>query len=209
LIRLSADTKRRLDRALPWFKVLLYPALLLPLAGWFWAAKHNALGADPIAFLTHASGSWALYCLLASLAMTPLRRLLNWTGPIRCRRLLGLFAFFYASLHLTIYLALDLSFAVAHLWEDIVKRPYVTVGFSAWLLMLPLAITSNRAMIKRLGRRWLLLHRSVYLVGALACLHYWWLVKADWRWPAFFAALYCALMLARLRRRTGLNGFRS
>ncbi len=197
---ISPAAKRRLDMALPASKVVLFVALLAPLASWVWHAMKSRLGADPIAYLTHASGEWALYCLLASLAMTPLRRLMGWSGPIRYRRMLGLYAFFYASIHLAVYLILDLDFALAHLWQDIVKRPYVTVGFGAWLLMLPLALTSSQRMMKRLGRRWQVLHRTVYIVGGLACLHYWWLVKADWRWPAFFAAIYLALMLARLAR---------
>lgn len=197
----AADSfKARLNRSIPWIKPLLFIGLLTPMGRWIWSAAHGQLGADPIAFLTHASGSWALYSLFASLAMTPLRKLSGWAGAIRFRRMLGLFAFFYASVHLSVYLILDLGLAVGHLAEDIYKRPYITVGFLAWLLMLPLALTSTQAMMRRLGRRWQRLHRLVYLCAALACLHYWWLVKADWRWPAFFAALYLLLMAARWNR---------
>jgi methionine sulfoxide reductase heme-binding subunit len=189
---------------LVWIKLLLWPLLLsnaLRLGWLVYAAQSgrdpNALGADPIAYLTHQTGAWAAYCLGASLAMTPLRRLSGWAPWIRLRRLLGLFAFFYASLHLAIYAGLDLSLDLSHLWADIVKRPYITVGFSAWLLLLPLAITSTRGMMRRLGRRWGQLHRAVYLIGALVVLHYAWLVKADLFWPIVFGVVYAVLMLLR------------
>lgn len=191
--------RERLDGAVPALKLGLFLALLAPLGRWIWLAGSDALGADPVDYLTHASGEWALYCLFATLAMTPLRHLLSWGGPVRLRRMLGLYAFFYASVHLSIYALLDLGLDLSHLLNDIIKRPYISVGFAAWLLMLPLTITSTRGMMRRLGRRWQALHKLVYLCAALACLHYWWLVKADWRWPAFFAVLYFILMLARWR----------
>lgn len=171
---------------------------LLPLWLMVRATLADALGADPVAELTHRTGDWALRFLLLSLAMTPLRRVLDQAWPIRFRRLLGLYAFFYACLHLTIYVVLDLNGYWAQILEDIVKRPFITVGFLAWLLLTPLAITSTRGWIKRLGRRWGLLHRAVYAVGILAVLHFFWLVKADLREPLIYAAILALLLGLRL-----------
>ena len=200
---MNATPLKAIDRVV-WIKCALWPLLLAPALRLVWlmflvqsGREPNALGADPIAYLTHQTGDWAAYCLGASLAMTPLRRLSGWAPWIRLRRLLGLFAFFYASLHLGVYAALDLGFDLSHLWADIVKRPYITVGFSAWLLLLPLAITSTRGMMRRLGRRWGQLHRAVYLIGVLVLLHYAWLVKADLTWPIIFAAVFAVLMVLR------------
>jgi sulfoxide reductase heme-binding subunit YedZ len=185
------------DRRLRWIRLACFVGFCVPLATWIRAAAIDDLGADPIAWLTHQTGSWALYSLFASLAMTPLRRWTGWGGFIRLRRQLGLFAFFYASLHLGTYAVLDLGLDFSHLLEDIARRPYITVGFTAWLLLLPLALTSNRMMMRRLGRRWQQLHRLVYPISALVCLHYLWLVKADLRWPLAFSVLYLVLMAAR------------
>jgi len=171
---------------------------LLPLALMIMAAMQGGLGADPVAELTHRSGHWALRFLLLCLAMTPLRRLLSRPWPIRFRRLLGLYAFFYASLHLLIYLVLDLQGEWAQILTDIVKRPFITVGFAAWLLLLPLAITSSKKWIKRLGRNWGRLHKAVYAIGLLAILHFFWLVKADKREPLFYAAILGVLFATRL-----------
>lgn len=171
---------------------------LLPLWLMARATLADALGADPVAELTHRTGDWALRFLLLSLAMTPLRRVLDQAWPIRFRRLLGLYAFFYACLHLTIYVVLDLNGYWAQILEDIVKRPFITVGFLAWLLLTPLAITSTRGWIKRLGRRWGQLHRAVYAVGILAVLHFFWLVKADLREPLIYAAILALLLGLRL-----------
>ncbi len=171
---------------------------LLPLWLMVRATLADALGADPVAELTHRTGDWALRFLLLSLAMTPLRRVLDQAWPIRFRRLLGLYAFFYACLHLTIYVVLDLNGYWAQILEDIVKRPFITVGFLAWLLLTPLAITSTRGWIKRLGRRWGQLHRAVYAVGILAVLHFFWLAKADLREPLIYAAILALLLGLRL-----------
>ena len=171
---------------------------LLPLWLMVRATLADALGADPVAELTHRTGDWALRFLLLSLAMTPLRRVLDQAWPIRFRRLLGLYAFAYACLHLTIYVVLDLNGYWAQILEDIVKRPFITVGFLAWLLLTPLAITSTRGWIKRLGRRWGQLHRAVYAVGILAVLHFFWLVKADLREPLIYAAILALLLGLRL-----------
>lgn len=171
---------------------------LLPLVLMIRATLADALGADPVAELTHRTGDWALRFLLLSLAMTPLRRWLDQAWPIRFRRLLGLYAFFYACLHLTVYVVLDLSGYWAQIFEDIVKRPFITVGFLAWLLLLPLAITSTKGWIRRLGRRWGQLHKLVYATGILAVLHFFWLVKADLREPLLYAAVLGVLLAFRL-----------
>lgn len=175
--------------------------LLLPLLAMLHAAAFDGLGADPVAELTATTGEWALWSLLGCLAMSPLRRLLGQPWPLRFRRMLGLYAFFYASLHLAVYVALDLGAYWAQLGADIAKRPFITVGFLAWLLLLPLAATSTRAAMRRLGRRWGQLHRLVYPIGVLAVLHVFWQARADWREPAIYALLLTALLAARWRRR--------
>lgn len=161
------------------------------------AALDDGLGADPVAELTHRTGLWALRLLLLCLAMTPLRRLTGAPWPIQFRRLLGLYAFFYASLHLSVYAVLDLAGDWSQLGHDLVKRPFITVGFLAWLLLLPLAATSTRGWMRRLGRQWGRLHRAVYAIGALAVLHFIWLVKKDLREPLVYAAVLAALLGAR------------
>lgn len=179
-------------------KALAHALALLPLAGLVRGVIGDGLGADPVAALTHATGEWALRLLLLGLALTPLRRLTGQAWPIRFRRLVGLYAFFYACLHLSIYLVLDLGGFWTQIFEDIAKRPYITVGFSAWLLLLPLALTSTRGWIRRLGRRWGQLHRLVYGAAALAVLHFLWLVKSDLREPLLYAAILTVLLGLRL-----------
>ncbi|KFN44457.1 sulfite oxidase heme-binding subunit YedZ [Arenimonas oryziterrae] len=179
-------------------KVVAHVLALTPLALMIWAAANDGLGADPVAELTHRSGDWALRGLLACLAMTPLRRLSGQSWPIRFRRLLGLYAFFYASLHLAVYVVLDLNGFWSQILTDLVKRPFITVGFTAWLLLLPLAITSTQGWMRRLGRRWGQLHRAVYVAGVLAVLHFFWLVKADLREPLMYAAILAVLLGLRL-----------
>jgi sulfoxide reductase heme-binding subunit YedZ len=180
------------------FKPLAFAACLLPLALLAWDTWHGALGADPVAQLEHRSGDWALRLLLATLAITPLRRLTGWNKAIRFRRMLGLFAFFYVSVHLTIYLVIDLGGFWSQLLTEIAKRPYITVGFTAWLLLIPLALTSTNAMMRRLGRNWQRLHKLVYLIAVLGVLHFLWLVKADHREPAIYLGVLIALLLLRL-----------
>ncbi|MBD8524576.1 sulfite oxidase heme-binding subunit YedZ [Pseudomarimonas arenosa] len=174
-------------------------ACLVPFLLWTWRAWHAQLGADPIAELTHASGDWALRFLLGCLAMTPLRRASGWRWPIQYRRMLGLYGFFYASVHLAIYLVLDLGGYWAQILDDILKRPFITVGFLAWLLLIPLALTSTRAAMRWLGRRWGQLHKLVYLIAALGILHFLWLVKADLSEPLIYLAVFVLLMLMRIR----------
>jgi sulfoxide reductase heme-binding subunit YedZ len=183
------------------FKPLVFLIALLPLAWLVWDTLHDSLGTDPVAQLEHRSGDWALRLLLATLAITPLRRITGWHKAIRFRRMLGLFAFFYVCVHLTIYVVIDLGGFWSQLFADIVKRPYITVGFIAWLLLIPLALTSTQAMMRRLGRHWQQLHRLVYLIALLGVLHFLWLVKADHREPLIYLAVLAALMLMRMRWR--------
>lgn len=193
-----------LNRA-AWIRLTAHAIAMTPLALLITDAATNQLGADPVATLTHASGDWALRLLLLTLAMTPLRRVTRWSWPLAYRRMLGLHAFAYASVHFAIYLVLDLGGYWAQIFEDIAKRPFITVGFLAWLCLLPLAATSTRAAMRRLGRRWGVLHRLVYLIAALAVLHFIWLVKSDLREPLIYAGVLVALLLARtplLRPRT-------
>ncbi|UHQ25185.1 protein-methionine-sulfoxide reductase heme-binding subunit MsrQ [Lysobacter sp. 5GHs7-4] len=154
----------------------------------------GGLGADPVAEIEHRLGLWALRLLLLTLAITPLRQLSGQPVLLRFRRLLGLYAFFYASLHLAAYLVLDLRGYWTQIFEEILKRPYITVGFLAWLLLVPLAITSTQAMMRRLGRLWGRLHQLIYAIAVLAVLHFWWLVKSDIREPLLYAAVLALLL---------------
>lgn len=187
----------RIDWRWFWLKALAHAFALLPAASLFWNAWHDDLGADPVAALTHGTGDWALRLLLLGLALTPLRQATGWSWPVRFRRLIGLYAFFYASLHLAVYLLLDLGSYWTQIGADILKRPFITVGFAAWLLLLPLALTSNRAMMRRLKTNWQRLHRLVYAIAALAVLHFWWLVKSDIREPLLYAAILFGLLAFR------------
>lgn len=192
-------------------KALVHGLALAPLAilAWqFWSVLHtggDALGPDPVAEVEHRTGLWALRLLMVTLAITPLRQLTGQPVLIRFRRMLGLYAFFYASLHLTSYLVLDLQGYWTQIFEEIAKRPYITVGFTAWLLLIPLAVTSTQGWIRRLGRRWGQLHKAVYAVGVLAVLHFWWLVKSDIREPLLYAAILAVLLGWRLVRRLNRN----
>lgn len=167
-------------------------------------------GANPVETVSHTTGDWALRFLWLSLAVTPARRWLGWNALASCRRTLGLLAFGYAVLHFATYLCLDLAFDFGALGEDLAKRPYIAAGFSAFVLLLPLAFTSTRASIRRLGRRWTSLHRLVYPAAIAAIVHYDWQVKADHREPAVYAAVLAVLFLARWpRRRDGLRSGRA
>ena len=158
----------------------------------------NTLGADPVRALTLRSGWWALSFLLLSLLMTPLRKLTGSLSWIRYRRMLGLWAFALACCHLSIYLILDLQGRWPQIFSDIAKRPYITVGFTAWLLLVPLALTSTAAMMRKLGRRWRQLHKLVYVIAPLGVLHFLWLVKKDQTEPLIFAVVLAALLVSRL-----------
>lgn len=161
----------------------------------------GALGADPVAEIEHRLGLWAIRLLMLTLAITPLRQLTGQTVLLRFRRMLGLYAFAYATLHFIAYLVLDLRGYWTQIFEEIAKRPYITVGFVAWLLLVPLAATSTQAAIRRLGRRWAQLHKAIYAIGILAVLHFWWLVKSDIREPLLYAAILTLLLGWRVAQR--------
>ena len=179
-------------------KVLVFLVCPLPLALLAWDATHDLLGANPIEAVTRALGDWTLNFLLITLTVTPLRRLTGWNWLLRLRRMLGLFTFFYACLHVTSYLWLDQFFDWTEIATDIVKRPFITAGFVAFTLLVPLAATSNNYMVRRLGgRRWQALHRSVYLIAMLGVLHYAWMVKRDLTLPVIYAVIAFVLLGAR------------
>jgi sulfoxide reductase heme-binding subunit YedZ len=175
------------------FLVCLLPAMIV-----VWQAYANRLGANPIEAITHHTGEWTLRFLLITLAMTPLKRWFGWVWPIRIRRMLGLFAFFYACLHLMTYLWLDQFFLWGEIWLDILDRPFITVGMLAFVLLVPLAATSNRYMTRKLGKNWKRLHRLAYVIPVLGVVHFWWLVKADVLEPLVYALLLAVLLLQRI-----------
>lgn len=169
--------------------------------GWVgWLALTDGLGANPVELLLHRAGDTALVLLLVGLSITPIRRLTGWNHVIKVRRTIGLFAFFYAFLHLLVYLALDQGLAWGFIWEDVSDRLYITVGFVAFLLLVPLAVTSTRGWIRRLGKRWQRLHRLVYPAAGLGVVHFYWQVKADTYWPLMATGVLAGLMIFRLPR---------
>lgn len=181
-------------------KPLVFGAALLPLAGLVAGAAGAGgarLGANPVETIQDTTGLWALRFLLLTLAMTPLRVLLGAAWPLQFRRMLGLFAFAYAALHFANYLLLDRALDLAEIVPDIVKRPFITIGVIALLLLVPLAATSTAAARRRLGARWQVLHRLVYPIALLGCWHFWWQVKKDVTEPAVYAAILAILLLAR------------
>lgn len=184
-------------------KPLVFLLCLVPLGHLLWRVVMETIGANPVETLIHATGDWTLRLLLITLAITPLRRLTGQVWLIRFRRQLGLFAFFYACLHLTAYLWLDQFFDWRAIIEDIVKRPYITVGFAAFVLLIPLAVTSTRGWTRRLGRRWKTLHRAVYLIAILGVVHYLWLVKADRFEPILYGVILAGLLAFRVPWRKG------
>ena len=187
------------DRVLKPVVFLAATSPLLWLAG---RALRGALGPDPVAEILNRLGLYALVLLLCSLACTPLQLVLGWKWPLRVRRMLGLFAFFYASLHLTTYVAVDQGLDLASIGKDIVKRRFVTVGFAAWCCLLPLAVTSTQGWVKRLGfRRWKLLHRLAYVAAGLAILHFTWRFKTALLEPLVAAATLFVLLAIRLLAR--------
>ncbi len=187
-----------MNKYLTVIKIITFMLLMAPLALMVWDGVHNNLTADPIEELLHRTGIWALRLLLLTLAMSPLKTMTGQIVFIRLRRMLGLFTFFYASLHLTIYVWLDLGLDWSHFLEDVVKRPYITVGMLAWLLMVPMAITSNRFMLKKLGKNWKKIHRMIYLVLILACFHFIWLVKSDITEPLTYSGIGLIWLLFRV-----------
>jgi len=186
-------------RAARLLRPLVFAASLGPLAYLAAGALQGTLGANPIEAITRSTGVWTLRFMLLTLAVTPLRVVSGWNDVIRVRRMLGLFAFFYGSLHLVTYLWLDQFFEWAAIVKDVAKRPFITAGFSAYVLLVPLALTSTAAMIRRLGgRSWRRLHRLAYVAAAIGIVHYWWLVKLDTRPPRNYGILLAVLLLVRL-----------
>jgi sulfoxide reductase heme-binding subunit YedZ len=181
-------------------KVAVFIAALYPLARLVLFGLTDRLGANPIEFITRSTGLWTLVFLCITLAVTPLRRLTGVAAFVRFRRMLGLYTFFYATLHFTTYVWFDKWFDVAEIVKDIGKRPFITVGFAAFVLLIALAVTSPRAMVRKLGRRWQTLHRAIYVIGALAILHFWWMKagKHDLLLPKIYGAVMIALLGWRL-----------
>jgi methionine sulfoxide reductase heme-binding subunit len=182
-----------------WTKVALFLLCLIPFADLLWRFITGNLGINPVETLQHGTGDWTLRFLIFTLCITPLRKLLKLPDLIRFRRMLGLFAFFYVCLHFLTYLGPDQSFDLAGMWKDVAKRPYITVGFTAFVLLIPLAITSTTGWIRRLGgKRWQMLHRAIYVAAICGVIHYYWLVKSDVRKPLFYGTLVAILLLWRL-----------
>jgi len=182
-----------------WTKVPVFFFCLVPLGMLVWRALAGNLGANPVEFIQHATGDWTLRFLIFTLSITPLRKLLKVPELIRFRRMLGLFAFFYACLHFLTYLGPDQSFDLAAIWKDVAKRPFITVGFAAFVLLIPLALTSTAGWIRRLGgRRWQMLHRAIYISAICGVIHYYWLVKSAVLRPLTYAAIVAVLLLWRM-----------
>jgi sulfoxide reductase heme-binding subunit YedZ len=181
-----------------YFKPVVFLACLLPLGRLMWRGVHAGLGANPIEFITHSTGDWTLIFLLVTLSITPLRRLTRQYWLISFRRMLGLFAFFYGSLHLTTYVWLDKFFDVHEMLHDIAKRRFITAGMTAFALMIPLALTSTKWSIRKLGKRWQMLHRLIYFSATAGVIHYIWLVKADLKKPLEYAFVLGMLLMYRI-----------
>jgi sulfoxide reductase heme-binding subunit YedZ len=182
-----------------WTKVPVFLLCLVPLGLLAWRGLHNNLGANPVELITHATGDWTLRFLIIALAITPLRKILRLPELIRFRRMFGLFAFFYGCLHFTTYIWLDKFFDLAEMLKDVEKRRFITVGFTAFVLMIPLAFTSTAGWIRRLGgKRWQIIHRAIYFSAIAGVIHYYWLVKSDVRKPLFYGALVFLLLAWRI-----------
>jgi sulfoxide reductase heme-binding subunit YedZ len=182
-------------------KPVVFLACLIPFSQLVYGALYGDLGANPVEMITNTTGIWTLRLLVTTIAITPLRVLTKRNTLILFRRPIGLFAFFYGTLHFTTYFVLDQSMVFSGLWEDVMKRPYITMGFTAFVLMIPLALTSTTGWIRRLGgKRWNLLHRLVYVSAILGVIHYWWKVKVDTTNPMYYAAIVATLLGFRLWR---------
>jgi sulfoxide reductase heme-binding subunit YedZ len=189
------------EKQFKFLHAFLFALALLPFARLAVFVVTDQLGANPIEFITRNTGDWTLYFLCITLAVTPLRRLTKWSWLIKLRRMLGLFAFFYAVLHFTTFLWFDHFFDLAEMGKDVLKRPFITVGFTAFVLLIPLAATSSNAMVKRLGaKRWQWLHRMIYLIAPLGILHFWWMKagKNDFAQPILMGAIVALLLLSRV-----------
>ena len=182
-----------------WTKIVVFLVCLIPLGMLVWRGLNNGLGANPVEFIQLTTGRWTLRFLVFTLCVTPFRKLLKLPDLIRFRRMLGLFAFSYLCIHFLTYLVLDQSLDLSAIWKDVAKRPFITVGFLGFLLLLPLAITSTAGWIRRLGgKRWQALHRAIYFAAVCGVIHYYWKVKSDVRMPLFYGALVGILLLWRL-----------
>jgi len=180
-------------------KIFIFLAALVPLESLVWKFFHDGLGANPIEVITHSTGDWTMILILTTLSITPLRKLTRQYWLIGVRRMIGLFAFFYGCLHFTTYIWLDKFFDVHEMIKDVYKRPFITAGFTAFVLMIPLALTSTKGWIRRLGgKNWQRLHRLIYLTGILGVVHYLWLVKADLRKPIEYGIVLSILLLYRV-----------
>jgi sulfoxide reductase heme-binding subunit YedZ len=185
-----------------WSKIFVFLLGLAPIFWLGWRAWNHRLTANPIEFITHYTGDWTLRLVVIGLAITPLRKILNQPNLIRYRRMIGLFAFFYGCLHFTTWIWLDKFFVLSDLLEDVGKRRYITVGFAAFVLMIPLAVTSTAGWIRRLGgKRWQRLHQAVYATAVLGVIHYYWLVKSDIRQPILYATLVALVLGWRMWQR--------
>jgi methionine sulfoxide reductase heme-binding subunit len=184
----------------PWTKRALFAICLIPAMLLIWRGFAGDLSANPVEFIEHRTGDWTLRFLLITLAVTPLRKIFEQPLLTRFRRMLGLFAFFYVCVHLLMYLTFDQMFSISGIFADVVKRPYITVGTAGFLMLVPLAVTSTAAMVRRLGpKRWQLLHRLIYFCALAGVIHYYWLVKSDVREPLMYGAILTLLMLFRVR----------
>jgi len=187
-------------------KLCVFALELVPLARIIYAIVFDpiSLGANPAETILHMSGDWVIYFLLITLAITPLRKLTGWNDLIKFRRMMGLYAFFYASVHFLSYIGFDRLFDLSDMAREIVKRPFILVGFAAFVMLVPLAVTSTRGWVLRLGGvRWSALHKTVYPIAILGIVHYWWLVKRDITWPVVFALVLAVLLAYRGFKRGG------
>jgi sulfoxide reductase heme-binding subunit YedZ len=182
-----------------WTKVAVFVSCLVPLGILVQEGFTGGLGANPVEFIEHATGDWTIRFLAITLAITPLRKLLGLPLLIRYRRMLGLFAFFYGCLHFSTYLIFDQMLSLSEMWQDVMKRRYITLGFTGFVLLVPLAVTSTAGWIRRLGgRRWQRLHQAIYVTAVAGVIHYYWLVKSDIRQPLLYAGIIGVLLAWRL-----------
>ena len=181
-----------------WIKAAVFVITLIPLMRLFWLGFYDDLTANPVEFVERSTGYWTLFILFLTLSLTPIRLITGRVWPLQLKRMLGLFMFFYACLHIATYIWLDFSFDWQAIAKDITKHPYVLVGFTAFLLTIPLAVTSNKMMLRLLREQWKKLHQLIYVIAILGVLHFWWLVKKDIREPLLFAAILILLLGIRI-----------
>ena len=183
---------------LSFFKIIVFLLALLPLARLIYGALTNNLGVNPVEFMTRYTGDWAMYFLLFTLAITPVRKITQWTWLIKFRRMLGLYVFFYACLHFLTFIWFEHFFNISDIIQDIIKRPFITIGFISLMLLIPLAVTSNQAMIRRLKRNWQKLHRMIYPISLMVMLHYFMMIKADYKEALIYLLILLILLAFRL-----------